>query len=540
MPRLPRGLVAVFVSLAIACGGSSKPPQAPAAPPAPPAVADEPLAVPDEPALPAVPSTPAAAPASLLATGSVGDPGAFIAAAAAYADHVMPGIGANLTLDALRAGMRQEGLGLDGVDFGKPVRGILLDPRQFSPPVVVVVAVADEPALRALASELGLRVQTHNGLAAIGSFDALTEAGGFALTTLAAAPAPAMPTVDFDVVSAMELFRPLIEMVGPQLLAAAAPAERVTMEVGIAMYLQFFAQLEHVTFALDLAGDRASVTMALVPQAGTGLATFIGAQQPSAFAMFERLGPAPFAMGGRLELAPVWQAVQTLLEPVLAQSFGPGMDQVQAVWSRWMALDTGESAFSFTLANGFAIAGGWELDRPAELAGFLKDQIAIMTRDQTSMLTFKQRAAKHRGTPVTLVTATPAKSMPADQRELYDRIGGSLSYGFAATRRHMVLAAGADATARLHAQIDQSLAGKAPPPSPLAPVLADARQRNESYLVAMDLPALRDSFQSMLGNRPGPAPTPGQPTVLGISSAHGALLTRFTLPASQLAAMTRP
>ena len=100
-------------------------------------------------ALPTIPATPQPAPDDLLVTASVGDPLAALAALVDYADAVQPGIGAMLTPAGAIQLAASRGLDLRGVDLTRPVRGLLLDPRAHAVPVIAVVAVADEAALRA-------------------------------------------------------------------------------------------------------------------------------------------------------------------------------------------------------------------------------------------------------------------------------------------------------------------------------------------------------------------------------------------------------
>jgi hypothetical protein len=93
-----RSLVVAVLVLTLGCGGKAAPPAA--APAARAEVPVEPAAPPlvvEDDALPEIPTTPQAAPAELLAVASIGDPIATLAALAAYADAVRPGIGAMVT-----------------------------------------------------------------------------------------------------------------------------------------------------------------------------------------------------------------------------------------------------------------------------------------------------------------------------------------------------------------------------------------------------------------------------------------------------------
>ncbi len=153
-----RHLVLALALVAAAGGGKATPPPAPSARPAALAPAPAPalaLAPVDE--LPTIPASPQPAPADLLATASIGDPIAVVTALVAYADAVQPGIGAMVTPASLIQMATAQGLDLAGVDLTRPAQAFLLDPGAHPDPVVVVVAVADERALRAQVDALGQR-----------------------------------------------------------------------------------------------------------------------------------------------------------------------------------------------------------------------------------------------------------------------------------------------------------------------------------------------------------------------------------------------
>ncbi len=534
--RSKRWSLIAVMSLAAACGGSTK--QA-----APPAVPDQPVptepTIPDEveAALPAIPSSPAPAPDGLFVTAHADNPSALIAAIGTFADAIQPGVKAMFTTELLVATAASEGIDLRGVDLTRPVRVIMLDPSRYPQPLVAVVGVADQAALGAAATQIDMRMQVHNGFAAIGTADALIAAGGYALTTLATAPIPTVPTMEVNVAAVMQRHGAAVAAKINDIASAADPAQREMIAKTMQLYAGLLDQLAALTVTLELVGDHASVVMRMAPRSGTALATFIGKQGPATFALLDQLPGGIVTMGGRLDLQQIWAAMGEMMAPMMASTYGAGAPTVMAFWKQWTELETGETAMSIDVTKqAFGASGLWEVAAPAAAAAMWSDYLAAIAKSPMPTVAFVPSSSKHRGVKLSMVAVTPDKSMPDDQRAIYQRMGGTLRFGFAVVDKRVALGIGTDAAARVKALIDLSKGAvkKKARPSPLAPVVAEAKRRGESYLFTIDLEAMKSQFASMLGNGPGPMPSGvNEPSAFAVGTADGALTWRITVPAAQ-------
>lgn len=534
-------LVAV-IALAAACGGSSKKPTPEVAKPADPI--EQPAEVaPVEQPLPAISGSAVAAPDGLAAVAQVADVRALIASVGKFADGVQPGVSAMVTLDSLLMGAAQEGIDLSGVDFGKPVRVLWLNPSKYQLPFVAVVGVKDEAALTAAvkseaAASAGLRIQIHQGYAAIGSFETLSAAGGYALTTLAASAPPANPTVDIDVKYLVAAYQPFLEMIAQQASVAADPSQKAMMEATMTAYMSMFRQIDKASLSLELVGDHASLVTSVRPLDGTTFASFVGAQKPSQFALIGRVPAGPITMGGYMDFAQVWSVFGELMKPMMAQMYGDATPAVMKFWDQWVALKTGESAISIDLSSSsFGMSGLWDVDNAAAAAKMWTEYFTALVKTPIATMTVKTGTVTQKGVKISTAKFSPGANMPPEQKVFYDQMGGSFSGGFAAIGKQLVFAFGTDATAGAKKMVDVAKAKPTAPRATLATVIADAKQRGESYLVAFDLAAIKDRFAPApaTGNGPGPKSAgTAEPGAFALGVAGGALQMRLTLPAAQV------
>jgi|GEM_PF-2917280 len=531
----------VAASLAVACGSNST--KQPATTPTDPTPEAPALVTPSEPALPEIPSSPVAAPASVIATAQIGDPSAVVASLAAFANEVQPGAGMMVTLDAVVAAAASEGIDLRGADLTKPIRVLVLNPVRFHAPMVAVVTVGDQAALTDAAEQHGMRVQLHGGLAAIGSYEALTEASAYALTTLATATTAPNLVVDVDVKTVMATYGSQLQSLAAMVSQNADPTQREMIDVSMQMYFSMFQQLDRVQMSLDLVAGHASVTSRIHALPGTTLAAFVGMQVPAKFTLLEQVASGPMIMGGFLDLAQVWSSMGALVEPMMAQTYGDAAPTVMKFWKQWIGLKTGETALSIDMigAGKFGLSGLWEMDDPALASKMLNDYFATLAKTPIGFMSAKLKTSTYKGVKLSMVTMAPGKGMPADQAELYQKMGGSLVGGFGVAGKQLFFSLGDNAAGRAKALADQVKAGKKKPaPAGFATVLADARARNESYLMAFDLAALKAIFAPVDTDAPaGPKPAPPAPLALepgafGIGVADGALTMRLTIPAVQV------
>ncbi|MBK9036428.1 MAG: hypothetical protein IPL61_35145 [Myxococcales bacterium] len=518
-----------------ACGGKAAPPRPPAAQavdvPAPQPVVPPPPVD----ALPTIPSTPQPAPADLLATGTIGDPIATLTALIAYADAVKPGIGAVLNPASVVQMAAAQGLDLRGVDLSRPARALVLDPKRNPAPLVVVVAVADERALRTQVDALDLALVVHDGWAAIGSPAALRAAAPYALTTAVTLPAPAMPQVSIDIAAVMTRYKPMLAGFIDGAIAAQPPNLQVYTASSMRAYLELFDQLDRLDLALELDRDRASVAMMVAPRAGTGVAAFTAQQRPGDFKLLERLGAAPMMMGGRLETGAVFTQLLELSAPMVESMYGAQLaGNIGALFARWPTLANGENAMTLDLTGGKVSAAGlWDITDGAAAQQLWFDYLTALgaAAGGTMATTVDVKAATYRGVRFARGHTVATTAATKASMSMY---GGQLDFGYAVPGKLFAVALGQDVVAQLRALTDIALPKKrattkvAPG---LAATLAQARTRGDSFVVAIDAPAIRSAFQPSAGAIP-----PAAELAAAAIGVHGGALTlRLTMPASQLA-----
>lgn len=534
--RSPHRLIPLLVAVA-ACSHAAAP--APAIrqtappPPPPPALAPTPID-----ALPTIPATPQPAPDDLLVTASVGDPLAALAALVDYADAVQPGIGAMLTPAGAIQLAAAQGLDLRGVDLTRPVRGLLLDPRAHPVPVIAVVAVADEAALRAQVQTMGLEVVIHAGWAAIGDRAGLRAAAPYALTTAIATAAPTLPRVTVAMATVMTRYRADVEAFFDQMVAMQPAAMSSSLQPWLTWYADVFAQLDRLE--LDVTADRARAGLALrlVPRAGGSIAAFARQQRPGEFKLLERMPAAAVAMGGRLDTSAVFGRMLELSRPNLVEMGGAQVaDIATAAFARWPALASGENAATVVAVPGkLAVAALWDITDGAAAQALWLDYLTAIGRGQQGQLQIQvdTNAGRYRG--VRIARARTTSSSPAMQpgMALY---GGQLDVAYAVPGPLFAMAMGGDAMAQLRTLTDVALPRKrATPAAPaLAATLAQARAARDSYVIAVDAPAVR---AAVTGGTTPPA-SAGEFALLGLGFDGDDVVLRAALPAAQLAALLR-
>lgn len=532
--------VAMVMALA-ACGGGNKP----AGKPTPPATVSDPIAVaadpPDPDALPPVPTAPVAQPDSVIAHAHVGSLTALLPAAASFADQVKPGAGMMINDATLRMMASQAGFDLGAVDLTRAAHVLLLDPEEHPSPVVVVVPIGDRDLLDALVQRLGMAVQIHGGYAALGELDALREAGAYALTTVAAMPAPAQPTFDFEVARIHAKYRDGIHARMQALVEQSPPQQRAVMARSLEGYLALLAQMRRASMTIGVEGGRLAWTMRCEPVAGSGMETFIAAQKPGRFDLLAELPPGAITMGGALELGALWDYMTDLSRTSLEQVYG-NQDAALAMMAQWRTLMTGENAVAVSIGKTVGVTALWDVDQPAAVSAMWRAYIDALAKTPLTgrmALSIKPDVARHRGVKLSTMTTSPAKGTPPDERAVYDFFGGKLTMGYGVTKARFVLAAG-DALGLLKAAIDRGeRKTRAIDPS-LAPVVAELQARGDSYFIAADVVALRDQIMARVLGTAAPPPSPAAaagarpPALLAIGTEAGALMFRFTMPAEQL------
>ncbi len=276
-----------------------------------------------------------------------------------------------ITLDSLPTTLGQMvGLTkLDGVATNKPLHAIFLNPVKYTPPLLLVVPVADAAALNAsVATGANLVAHIKGGYAIIGTTAAVTAVEGFG-ASLERMPARAgLHVVAFvqPIWAAFGAqFVAVRQMVGGMMSSQKdAPVSADTVN---SMFDQFEAavvQTDEFHIDASTSGTQLVFAFAVKAKTGTAIDRFIAAQRPSTFAGLDHLaaGLAPMVAAGTIVGTPESGALLRSLMATLGKITDPAkmapMVEFQKLWS-------GDMAFGFDIPkpNVFSMAVDHDDDR---------------------------------------------------------------------------------------------------------------------------------------------------------------------------------
>ncbi len=498
-------LLALSLSLA-ACGGPSDPKT-----PADTATTQDQAATiavgePVIPKLPAVPSTPAEAPAGLTAVVTAGNPNAQLTQIGTFVDAVMPGMAAFLTPQTL---MQQiEGIlgvvGLRGLDMNQPLYVIMLDDQQ----AVLVATVSSEAEVSESLQGTKTMVMLHDGFAAIGSFDALTKAGGYALSNLVRAQVPELPTVDLHLGKIMS--GPHADTVRQQLTRQMA---NEGAGIGAEVMLAIMSNIEVLSMNID-ANPQAATIRLIGKGLGGEVKDFTNLQRASSFAMTKRLGTGPWAMAmaGRLDLS----AFIPLLVKVGEANAQPIVTQIAAQLGGL----NGEMGVALNIAPERELVAGMELSDGKGLSQLVDTLLGLVGKKDFDLDGMKGKlrlaAIKTRAGSLHEVKLTPTtEKLKAD----YGKKGVSAFFGVVADTLLVTFGPKAKTNARTLTARSGALPGKG---TQLSKAVTQSKSLNESFMLAFDLLGL----QSL-------RPTQDvEPVVIGVGFTGDSFTGRLVLPSS--------
>lgn len=539
----------VFLAL-VGCGGSKADTIArPAA--APVKQAPEPKTE-AEPGL-AIPKEPAPAPDELIATIGVASPSALLAEAGTFADAVVPGTGAavrGMPLAVITSELM--GVTLGGVDDGKPMWVLIMDPSETasSSPVVVVAAVEDRAAFDAAAGSQDMVTAHDGGFGAIGSREAMAIAAPYALSSLARKPAPAKPTVTVFVARSMERFGPQIRagiaVVEQQLADTGSPEAATGIEM-VKGFLKLVEQLEVATVSLDLSGA-ASLFINVIPKQGSGAARVFARQPAASLDGLGRYGGADVLIAAHLDWASLGDVFSSLTEAGYRGYSGEAQAAMREFYAATFGLIHGEATMGLSFDKGLSLTGEWGVSDPKEaerrLRGALRKLGALKSKvGPLYRITARPTAFRHRRVRVGSMTMTPAKDAPPEQREMMEKLWGkgAMTSFLSVAGTSYLMTMGASAKRAMRAAIDRARAEPAkaaPLPARFTKAVATARARKESCLGLIDLAAVAAAVDEKA--RP---PSGSEPFAMGLGFSGGRLSLRLTLPvdqARQLASQSAP
>ncbi|MBP6841712.1 MAG: hypothetical protein KA190_30710 [Kofleriaceae bacterium] len=516
-----RFLLALAVAAA-ACGGASPPSSKPTAATPPPATGDGVALTQPAPTAALPIPTDATAPADLMARGFVASPARLITDAAAFANTVMPGMGAQLSPDLLLA-MIGPALGtqpLAGLDASRPVALAVLDPGAYPQPMLLAAGVTDRAAFDAAMDGGPSTVRAIHfagGVVVIGPDAALTAGAGWLAAQVAAPPtgAPTAPTltVHLDQVWARHGDRVREVMRGA---GQAAMLDKLTSEITTSM-VDGLLNTRELVVTLDVGATEASATATVRAAPDSGVARFAAAQHPASFALLTRLASGPgIVVGGELQFEQFIDAMLALVGPkdgataAEAARYREAMRTVYQGLSGPMAMrmDVAGGRTSMTMMMGSARPAATAAAMAAVTAAGLSPEVAA---------TVQRGGFRHKKVRGDVITTTVRPSAPAAVRQSMETAWGgpAATSVVVALADAVVMAIGQDAKAMLVRQLDGGATAASPE---LTTAIAGASARRASLLVYFDLLGMIAAQRAAPG---ATVPAPAVPAPLPIEIGFG-------------------
>ena len=343
------------------------------------------------------PVAPAPAPDSLIAIVETPSIEGAVKGLGDYADAVKRGSRAFITptMITMAAAQTAGATDLEGIDASAPARLLVLDPKRFDPPCVVLVKVKDQAALKKSLGQATLRRQGAWGI--VGSAKAVKEVEGYALGTLAREAPANHPKAVVFVPALWKSYRTEAEKLRQQLAKTFAAAGALDVFMGRYFDLLFgmIDQTARVEVTLDIDARTGELDLVFRPRPGTTFEAFTAAQEPFDPALFDRLpSPQRLAMlaAGSFHLGPLRKPAEALLaemaphEPKIIEGVSALLDQLEGDFV--MAMDLAAPGTTSVPAPR-AVALYTAKDSKAVLAG-AKAMVGLfgntkMTFDGTSM-----------------------------------------------------------------------------------------------------------------------------------------------------------
>lgn len=494
-----------------------------------------------------IPKTPQAPPDGLLGAVVLVHPHRDITAAVTYGNTVMPNILEMFGLDTTERVLERL-FGMDairGLDPNKPIRALLMDPKRFTSPWLIVGSPKSAQALDdARAGANPPVVYEHGDHVAIGAQDTLKGAGVYALGTWVHTALPTESTFSLFTNALMDRFQAEFDMILGMLSNQAAHNPDMTNAV---QFFRGFAglmrQSDRLEFGLSIKNATADVRMELIPVSGSPFAGMLGNERKANFSLVPHLPPSPMVFAGR-SLSP------ELSEALTGFARGqrvPFMDaavqaKMDAASDELRDSMTGEFAGTMGISkqNGSWLAGLWETNTPKRadraMTTLINDVTLVVLKRLLPTLSPRKKTFTHRKTRMTELSFPMPKDIPTEIRSLVDMYVGKSGIQLATgvLPKHVLVMWGGDVRTRSKRVIDVVAGRKRParPDPALSGLLRDAERRGETVMFALDVQTVLADLELA----PGPAGG-GDWLGFGVSFADRTVRTRFTLPAASLRAL---
>jgi hypothetical protein len=483
------------------------------------------------------------APAALLATVAIG-PVATLRGLAAYVEAVSPGASAGLSDRALRRELAQA-VGVRSLDGLDPASWMyLLVVSTDGPPALGLLAKVSD-AKTAMDSTAGSAV-IKRGWAVIGDKPVIDRVAAYALTTLAAQPAPRALSATLYLPHVLARYRTEIEEARKQMAAqfARAPGDQMAQMMAPVMdgMIASLGEIDQMVWTLEASPDLAALDLAVAPRPSSRLAGFIAVQRPSNYALLGKLPAvaAPTAViTGHLEAGPYRDGMFELT----AMMFGPGAKEMKAGLDAFFKATTGDIAATFQLSPGsgmsvrelFGVSDAAAASRAITV--WLDALKAVRTFGPPEIATtirILPDAPVHDG--VTLRgyrTSFDLSKVPPAQRKAMERMmgGSGAETWMAAFDGVGTIVGGSDSAAAAGRLID-AVRGKAPrfvTPPAIAQFLTESRARKDSMAMTLDFAAIVASVAGGTARAGG-----GAPLMLSLGFADRRAHVRIAAPVASV------
>jgi hypothetical protein len=454
----------------------------------------------------ASPRAPAAAPrqdapAALLATVAIG-PATTLRGLAAYLDAVSPGASAGLSDQALRRELaRAVGVpSLDGVDPASWMYLLVVSAAGRPPMLALLAKVGDA---KTVMDSVGGSARIQNGWAVIGDKPVIDRVGTYALTTLAAQPAPSAPGATLYMPHVLARYRTEIDGARKEVAAqsAQAPGDQMTRMMGpfVDGVIGALGEIDQVVVTLEASPDLMALDLAVAPRPNSRLAGFVGIQRPSDYALLDKLPAAAaptLVIAGHLEGGPYRSGMSELTAVMF------GAKEMKAGTEALFKATTGEIAATFRLSPGSGMSAAQLLgvsDMAAANRAFavwldgLKPGRTFGPPQMATTIRALPDAPVHDG--VTLRgyrTSFDLSKTPPEQRKAMERMvgaNGGAETWMAAFDGVGTIVGGPDSST-VAGQVIDAVRGKAPrfvTPPAVAQFLAESRARKDSLAMTLEM-----------------------------------------------------
>ncbi|PRQ07562.1 hypothetical protein [Enhygromyxa salina] len=422
------------------------------------------------------------------------------------------------------------GVSLDGAKLDAPISIVVVNPSLADKPVALLVGVSDLAKLQAAAKAGGSELRERDGLALIGPAAVVTAAEAFAFDNLQKYP---------DHTEIIIYPSQLVASLGSQIelglammdaeLAATNPGMQTMMRMYVDALLGMTKQTERFVISVSASQTSTDLHARAYPVAGSELAAFVAAQNPSTHALASKL-PSSAAqtmfMSGEVHGGPVTESLVGFMVAAMNSMYGGALpvETWTEIMTGWTETLDGQFAVTMTmnLPSGTekpgmrmqALTGSTD---PTAMRQAWRDMVGALAKGQTDggidMMGMKvsvenrSDVVEHDGVGVDLYTTNiDLATVPEDQRAMMEATGSaSQQVNFAAFDNFGAIATADEDSAAMRALIDAARGkGEAfQPAGGLAAALAVSTERGESMFTYFDLStvipdAAKVPFQAMV------------------------------------------